>query len=55
MILLLKAGAVDREGHALKAAMENDFEEAANLLREAAERNGSRISEHAEGLSDGNV
>ena len=55
VILLLKAGAVDREGHALKLATENGFEEAANLLREAAERNGSRISENAEGLSNENV
>ncbi len=55
VILLLKAGAVDREGHALKAATENDFEEAADLLREAAEGNGSKISEDAEGLSDETV
>ena len=53
--LLLNAGAVDREGHALKAATRNDFEEAADLLREAAERNWSRISEDAEGLSDETV
>ena len=53
--ILLEVGAVDREGHALKAATENGFEEAADLLREAAERNGGRISEDGEDLSDENV
>ncbi len=55
VILLLKAGALDRRGHALEAATRNGFKEAANLLREAAERNGSRSSEDAESWSDESI
>ena len=53
--LLLKAGAVDREDHALEAATQDGFEEAADLLREATKRNRSRISENVEGFSNENV
>ena len=52
VILLLNAGAVDREGHALQEAMENGFAEAATLLRETAEKSKGRISEVVENLSD---
>ncbi len=55
VVLLLSAGAIDREGHALQAVIENGFQKAANLLRAAAEKKKGRISENAEGLSNENV